>query len=290
VLRGDTLISILPLAVRTDLCQHLDWNPITSSQSTSTFAGLFAGFVFASIIVILANREKIENRSADAARALKLLVSAFFGLAIVAYLCGIVRGEQECERAQTESAFNAASLAVGAIVVMVALSWLVLAFDRHESGVLSHFRKVVVFGAVFVTGMLLLSSVGYVQASVKGSTDASNYAMVAFTVVSVFAICAFAWRLQLHARDINGDVPAGEETKKRLDRRAGVAAWASLAFFGLSSVASSLAASRPRREWYPIRHWIVYSTGWLTLAGPVVVIVLCVRALARVPGSKESAN
>ncbi|MEU9213955.1 hypothetical protein AB0D27_40205 [Streptomyces sp. NPDC048415] len=69
-----------------DCTKSVDWNPIASSQPTSTFTGLFARFVFASMIVILANREKIDNRTDDAARALKLLLSAFFGLAIVAYL------------------------------------------------------------------------------------------------------------------------------------------------------------------------------------------------------------
>ncbi|MFJ9154166.1 hypothetical protein ACIRP7_40375 [Streptomyces sp. NPDC102270] len=265
-----------------DCAKSVDWNPISASQPTSTFAGLFAGFVFASMIVILANREKIDNRTADAARALKLLLSAFFGLAIVAYLEGVVRGEQECPRAQTESVINGGALAVGAVAVMVSLSWLVLAFDRHQSGVLGYFRTVVIYGSAFVIVMLVVSSIGYLDATVGEEHAASEWAMCGFGLLAIAATQTVPRIRRLHARELDGRMPDGE-VEGRWDRRVSRGASAGLIFFGFSALASSAAASWSTRHWYPVPAEIAYAAAWSSLVGPVIAISLCIFALARVP-------
>lgn len=266
-----------------DCTRSVDWNPIVAAQSTSTFAGLFAGFVFAGMIVILTNREKIEtlNGDAEAGRALQLLLSAFFGLAIVAYLDGVVRGEQVCHRAQTESVINGGALAVGAMMVLVALSWVVLAFDRHHNGVLAFFRKVVVFGSIFVILMLVVSSIGFVDGTLSGSHFWSDAAMYAVGAVGAAALLGISrWRL-LYARQGAGKAVAQSDAA-RWNRRVKVAAWSGLASCGLSAAASSVTAAWSSAHWQPMPAALAYSAGWMALVVPVGVVVLAVRALARV--------
>ncbi|WP_405908790.1 hypothetical protein OG742_30780 [Streptomyces sp. NBC_00828] len=271
-----------------DCTKSVDWNPIAASQPTSTFAGLFAGFVFASMIVILANREKIDNRTDDAARALKLLLSAFFGLAIVAYLEGIVRGEQECPRAQSESVINGAALAVGAISVMVSLSWLVLAFDRHQSGVLHYFRTVVIIGAAFVTAMLVVSSVGYLDATVGEDHKVHVWAMYAFGALAVVVTLFVTPKVRsFHARQENGNMPHNEDAE-RWNKRVSRGASAGLIFCAFSALASSAASAVPTRYWYPMPTEIAYAAAWSSLIGPTIPITLCIYALARIPDKTKS--
>ncbi|WP_143676309.1 hypothetical protein [Streptomyces sp. TLI_146] len=244
--------------------------------------------MFASMIVILANREKINHRTADAARALKLLLSAFFGLAIVAYLEGVVRGEQECPRAQTESVINGGSLAVGAVAVLVSLSWLVLAFDRYQSGVLRYFRTVVISGSAFVVVMLVVSSVGYLDATSSEKHTTSDWAMCGFGLFAIAATQIVPRIRRLHARELDGRMPDGE-IESRWDRRVSRGASAGLIFFGFSALASSAAASRPTRYWYPVPAEVAYVTAWSSLVGPVIAISLCVFALAQVPDRGKEA-
>ncbi|SEP02956.1 hypothetical protein SAMN05216267_107410 [Actinacidiphila rubida] len=267
-----------------DDCVHtVDWNPIVAAQSTSTFAGLFTGFVFASIIVILTNREKIDshNGGAEAGMALQLLLSAFFGLAIVAYLDGVVRGEQVCRRAQTESVINGAALAVSAVIVMVALSWVVLAFDRHHDGVLTFFRRVVVFASLFVILMLVVSSNGFLDGTLPGSHAHSNKAMYAVGIAGmVIALVHARWR-RLYARSAKGAQGASEDIK-RITRRVKIAAWGSLTLCGSAAAASSWAAGRSLSHWESMPKAVAYPAAWLALVFPIGVIVLAVRALAHV--------
>src|ERR1700761_8612030 len=75
------------------LCHNLDRSPIAAASSQSSISAILAGFVFAGIIVVLSVRAPLKR---EAAQALKLLFTAFFGVAVTAYLLADNAGEQTC--------------------------------------------------------------------------------------------------------------------------------------------------------------------------------------------------
>src|SRR5262245_58886960 len=77
------------LAVVNDLCPEPGWNPITLAPVLSQLAGVLAGFVFTSIVVMLSqawpNRRRVP--------AISLYVAAFAALALNSYLFAVIAGE-----------------------------------------------------------------------------------------------------------------------------------------------------------------------------------------------------
>jgi hypothetical protein len=101
----------------------LDWNATTAASGQSLLSGVLAGFVFGGIVVVLSTKES-SNRP-EAARALKLLFSAFFGLVVTAYLFADQAADTNCLRAQSEEVLAGGLLGTFAIIMIVSLTWLV---------------------------------------------------------------------------------------------------------------------------------------------------------------------
>lgn len=251
----------------------LDWNPITSAGAASAFAAVLAGFVFAGIVVTLGQPHPDAARQVHADRALKLLLAAFFTLAVDAYLYAISGGEQVCLRGDTEQAMNGGGLALGAILILLALGWLVVAYKRDAS--IAFARHMTEFAMYFIILMLVTASTGYLNAALpKTEHPMGNGLMWGFGALSAGLVACMFRMGHLRALDSTHVVA--------LDKRVHQAAWAGLAFAGSSATVSGIAMSIGASHWYPEAPWLlVYLIAWFALVAPVMVEFVAIRAVVR---------
>lgn len=144
----------------------VDWSSIASAEAMSAFCGIMAGFVFAGLVVAIGQKNP-SSGDGHASRALKLLLSCFIGLATASYLYALTSGELWCTRATTEQLFAGAILAADALVVIVAIAWLLPAYDRNKNGEVQFFRGLIQFAAQFSLLMLIVSTDGFNNSMLK---------------------------------------------------------------------------------------------------------------------------
>jgi hypothetical protein len=154
--RGDSVLTGIQQA-SIGACPHLGgWDATTAASGQSVLSGVLAGFVFGGIVVVLSTRE--GRRGRETARALKLLFSAFFGLVVTAYLFADQAADTNCVRAFAEENLAGALLGTFALVLIVSLTWLVVAYRLHAEGTLGFFRSLIYFASAFVVLLLCTSS------------------------------------------------------------------------------------------------------------------------------------
>ncbi|MFJ3199542.1 hypothetical protein [Streptomyces sp. NPDC086989] len=151
-----------------DNCQNGpgDWSAVGSASAMSAFCGIFAGFVFAGVVVVIGEKNP-PGGDGHASRGLRLLLPCFFGLAAASYLYALASGELVCLRATTEQLFSGAILAADAVVVIAGLAWLLPAYQRNRHGEVHFFRGLVQFAAQFSVLMLIVSSIGFDNAVLR---------------------------------------------------------------------------------------------------------------------------
>ncbi|KPI05641.1 hypothetical protein OV450_3959 [Actinobacteria bacterium OV450] len=266
-----------------DNCQNGpgDWSAVGSASAMSAFCGIFAGFVFAGVVVVIGEKNP-PGGDGHASRGLRLLLPCFFGLAAASYLYALASGELVCLRATTEQLFSGAILAADAVVVIAGLAWLLPAYQRNRHGEVHFFRGLVQFAAQFSVLMLIVSSIGFDNAVLRRHaspwSDAASWVSGAALMLLVL-LCW--WRpappppppppfAQDHWRD-----------ETTLNRRVSACAWTTLLLSGLLAVASGIAVGIPYEAWTDMPHWLVYALGEAGLLIPGAVVVAAVRSLPR---------
>ena len=275
---------IAPPPFDPDLCESGpgDWSPIASAGAMSSFCGIFAGFVFAGIIVVIGEKNP-SGGDGHASRGLRLLLPCFFGLAAASYLYALATGELVCLRATTEQLFSGAILAADAVVVIVALAWLLPAYERNKHGEVPFFRGLVQFAAQFSILMLTVSSVGFnnsvLRRQASAWADAAVWVSGAALMVTVF-LCW--WKPLPDNAPPPPMAPDYWRDEALLNDRVSVSAWTALALSGLLAVASGIAVGIPYENWTAMSPWLVYTLGEAALLVPGAVVITAMRALPRV--------
>lgn len=264
----------------THSCTPFDWSPIGAASSQSAIAALFAGFVFTGIIVILTVQSHSHRR--EAAQALKLLLTAFFGLAVNAYLLADMAGEHTCLRAQTTEVLAGGSLGAFAVMMVIFLTWLVAAYNRKDSEVLKLLHGLVYISCVFVALLLCSSSVIYIDAEIpKSANSAAHASAICIVVASLIGIGVFRVvrppRRLSPAAAKRGDVATTSAFAVQLS------VWIALGNLTISSIATGIALSVPAADWYPSPpHWVAYITGILSILLPLAMLAAGVNAMAEI--------
>lgn len=168
----------------------IDWNSIASAEAMSAFCGIMAGFVLAGLVTVIGQKNP-EGGDGHASRGLKLFLPCFIGLATASYLYALTAGELVCTRAVTEQLFSGAILAADALIVIVALAWLLPAYDRNKHGEVRFFRGLIQFTAQFAMLMVIVSADGFnnsvLERHVAGWATTLVYGVgVAFMLVILF--------------------------------------------------------------------------------------------------------
>ncbi|MEO3754529.1 hypothetical protein [Streptomyces sp. B6B3] len=271
-------------AFEPDVCEGgaNDWSPIASSGAMSAFSGIVAGFVFAGLVTVIG----VKNPPAGdghASRGLRLLLPCFFGLAVVSYLYAVTAGELVCARAHTEALLAGAALGADAIVVVVALAWLLLAYQRDRHREVRFFRELVHFAAQFSAFMLTGSSVAFADL-VLGPRASPWFEAAAWASGGALMVAILLgwrgpppsppppwapdhWRYEIH-----------------YDRRVSVCAWTVLSLSGLLALGSGIASSVPYDAWGRPAPWVVYALAEAALLAAGTILVTAVRAVPRPRG------
>lgn len=262
----------------------LDWSAKAAASGQSVLSGVLAGFVFAAIVVILSTRE--GRRGKEAADALKLLFSAFFGLGVTAYLFADQAADSNCLRAGAEEVLAGGLLGTFAIVMIVALTWLVVAYDLYAAGVLEFLRGLIYFAAAFVVMLLCTSSYTYLTAVIPRIPQV----MVVLTylvggLAFVSGVPRRFWaRAAARLRRRVSVVPraAGLGTSMWAGRGDPVSrcAKAALAYLALASIADAVVLAVPNDWWDHAHSPVAYTVAWPSLLLPLAVLILALGALA----------
>ena len=272
-------------------CVFGDWNPIAASSSEAAVAAVLGGFVFSGIVVILSTREK---RQFEAAQALKLLLAAFLGFAITAYLLANDAGEQTCSRADSLVVVAGGPFGTFSFLMLVALTWLVAAYRDELEDVLKLLRALIYVASAFVVLLLCVSSQSYVSAEIgpHGRLSLSALSDTIYGVGAVAIIAAFVmlarrrlvwwmshWRRWAHylSRSSERHFQSEEQFSQRVNR----CFYAAMFYLAVVGLGAGIVIGLPRNWYMPIHQQFVYSIALAALLAPVPVFVLAARALAQ---------
>ncbi|ELP70144.1 putative membrane protein [Streptomyces turgidiscabies Car8] len=268
----------------------IDWSSIASAEAMSAFCGIMAGFVLAGLVTVI-GQKNAAGGDGHASRGLKLFLPCFIGLATASYLYALTSGELVCTRAITEQLFSGAILAADALIVIVALAWLLPAYERNKHGEVRFFRGLIQVAAQFSMLMVIVSADGFtnsvLEQHVAGWATALVYSVGAAFMV---AILFFWWKRLPPAPPPptplpNGVTAAGWPAHWRdeihLNRRVQVAARAAVAVGGLLAVAGGCVVGIAWYHWTSMSPWLVYTLAGVTLVLPGLVITTAVRSAPR---------
>lgn len=263
------------------------WSPADAASSQSALAGVLAGFVFSGLVVVLTVRR--ANRDEEAASALKLLLCAFFGLGVTAYLLAEVAGDGNCLRSYTEEAIVGGMLGTFAIVMIVSLTWLVVAYDQHARGVLRFLRRLVHVATAFVVLLLCASSLTCLQAEVPQGPSIWASVML-FVVGGLFYIAAtpvgvrgakfLAARVGMYWLAQDSPDPAVANWLQKMRNPVTDCIWAALGYLGMASIADTFVLSGLDVAWARPKVFETYVVVWIALILSLGVLVLAMRAMA----------
>jgi hypothetical protein len=258
-------------------------------------AGVLAGFVFGGLVVVVSVR--VATRSAEAARALKMLFCAFFGLVVVAYLFGDLAGDHNCLRANSEEVISGGILGTFAIVMIVSLTWLTVAYDVHTRGVLRFLRHLVYVASAFVVLLLCTSSYSDLQAEVPHGPS-----LVVVLFIYLIGGLLYLIAIPVGSRVVTlisvrikritgwGGHESSSPASNTLDEENGAVSrciWAALGYLGAAAVADAFVLGSSETLWVRPSVPGAYVVAWSSLLFSLGVLVLALHAMA--PDEPESA-
>jgi len=261
------------LASASGQCPTYGWSPIAAASSQSAIAAVLAGFVFAGVIVVLT--VTAHDREREAAQALKLLFTAFFGLAVTSYLLAEMAGDQICPRAQTTEVLTVGALGTFAVVMITSLTWLVVAFKRHDHNVLAFLHSLMYISCIFIVFLLGTHSTSYLEAELPNSASTVN--IVLYIASGLFLVAGAFWIWKAPK-----DKSKSSDVSITSDAAVNWCAWAALIYLALTSLATGVVESSPPQKWNPYpAAWPIYLAAASSLVLPLVVVTLAIRGLAR---------
>lgn len=150
-------------------------NTAAVGSNQAAFAGVLAGVVFAGIVILLSIRSDLSEHSA---RALKLLFCSLFGVTISAFLLATQAADVNCLRTLSEETVSEGILGTFSVIIVVALTWLVIAYGSHARGVLRSLRLGVRAVSLFIVVQLATSSCLYLKSDVPHSPSISERVLI----------------------------------------------------------------------------------------------------------------
>lgn len=264
------------------------WDVATAGGGQSVLSGVLAGFVFAGIVAVLG--VQATRSGSEASNALKLMFSAFLGLAVAAYLFADQAADSNCLRASSEEVLAGGILGTFVIIMIVSLSWLVAAYQMQENGVLQFLRHLLYVTSLLVVVLLCTSSYSYLQADMPhGPSDKMTfliyltgillYALGLTAMWVVWPLLAKTRRTRMYAHRYRGKENSGGHHKKHslvdfCNRMA-------LFYLAVAGIGDAFVLSTNDSAWIPPPTDAIRAVAWSSLVVPVAVLILAMHALAR---------
>jgi hypothetical protein len=250
-------------------------------------AGVMAGFVFGGVVVVLSTKD--GRKPPETGRALKLLFSAFFGLAVTAYLFADQAADTNCLRAQSEEVLTGGLLGTFAIIMIVSLTWLIAAYGLHSDGVLRFLRGLIYVAAALVVFLLCTSSYTYLAIVLPHGTSnavlAGMYGLGGLTwLIAVVTESLAASRLRAeeacHPKPADPTPASTPDSPVLRGNAVDWCAWVALGYLAVASITDAYILASPDSLWRRPNLPGVSAAAWFSLVMPLVVLALALRALA----------
>ncbi|MFG2247087.1 hypothetical protein [Spirillospora sp. NPDC048823] len=251
-----------------NLCDLQGWSPVTGEWVA--LSGGLAGFVFTGIVFILSSSKK-KARTENSSYVLKLLITSFFSLTIIAYLFSTLSGEKICARAATAHEFLGSVLASATISMIVALSWMIEElYKTRDFGVLNFLHAIIYFTLLLTVAMLLLSAISYVN----GMRPNERHYIATLLMITFTAICLIAYAILMFVKHRKTSWPYGSFVS--------LLTWGTLAQLTVASIATIATLSFPPSSWAPQpSSGVVYLAASAALVIPTIVLGISIGAVAR---------
>jgi hypothetical protein len=135
-----------------DLCQHLEWNLLNAAPSFSSFAGLAASLVLASMVIILVEYKGEENPTA----AVAMFTVTLLALGMDTFVFGATSGEVLCARGGAQGLLGGSTLATGVSILLLGITLLQAKFKHSHAGLTLLGNVVTSVGALGTMALLVL--------------------------------------------------------------------------------------------------------------------------------------
>ena len=113
-----------------ELCKQLEWNLLNAASSFSSFSGLAASLVLASMVIIM-----IEHRGDESLTiAVAVFTVALLALGLDTFVFGAASGEVLCARGDTQGLLGGSTLATGVVVLLLGITLLQAKFKHAHAG------------------------------------------------------------------------------------------------------------------------------------------------------------
>ncbi|MEU8821198.1 hypothetical protein [Actinoplanes sp. NPDC048796] len=251
-----------------NVCDDVDWNPVEVGQTHSQLAAVIAGFLFAGVVFLLGRRRPPQNDSYPYV----LMLPSFFVLLLDSFFFSVISGEQSCNRAWTETMIAAGLLGTGSLGVFGGLCWLIYNSRRGEREPLRIMLVTCHIIAVVVLTHLQVTTSYYLDDIFRPGDPPFWLSATTWVVTGAIAcllVCA--------------------SLARRLPRRKSplvhAAAYCSLFYGVICSVAFALLGGRPKSSWEPTPGWIAMTAVLLALTTAGIAVASQVAAL---PTRKEA--
>lgn len=178
-----------------ELCKHVEWSLLSAASSFSSFAGLAASLVLASMVIILVEYKGDENPAA----AVALFTVALLALGLDTFIFGAASGEVLCARGGAQGLLGGSTMATGVAILLLGITLLQATFKDSHAGLTLLGNLVTCLGAAGTLTLLalwvvrfvnILASLGLRPNTVMSYTPALVLVGVFVAVATVIAVIA----------------------------------------------------------------------------------------------------
>jgi hypothetical protein len=142
-----------------ELCTQLEWSLLDAASTFSSFAGLAASLILASMVIIVVQYEGVENPTA----AVALFTVALLALGMDTFIFGAVSGEALCARGDAQGLLGGSTMATGVAILLLGVTLLQAKFNDSFGRLTLLGNVVTSLGAAGVMALLALWAVRLVN-------------------------------------------------------------------------------------------------------------------------------
>jgi hypothetical protein len=142
-----------------ELCAHTEYSFLVAASSFSSFTGLAASLVLASMVIILVDYKGDDHPVA----AIALFTVALLALGLDTFIFGAAAGEVLCARADVQGLLGSGTAATGVVILMLGITLLQAKFKHAHAGLTLLGNVVTSLGALGCIALLALFAVRLVN-------------------------------------------------------------------------------------------------------------------------------
>jgi hypothetical protein len=287
-------------------CSVTGWSAVASASANASLAAVLAGFMINGIVLVLTY--KPSEMKAEYIQALALLLAAFVGLGLDAFLFGLVTGDSTnvigkvsaCRRSWTEAMFAAGLLGVGAVVIVASFvllfTFAIPGSDKHTSGppnflgetvhLLERLCTVLRAGVgVVVMALLYVTSRSYLIAVFNNHIPLFGTVYLYIYFAAGVAAAATILGDALIERKFDNWVARflRASSKRQFIKALQIAVYSFGGYIVISGLGAAVVASSSTGSWnpaYPAVQLVIFSTAiWISLVSLMPIILLLARAV-----------